>query len=252
MKVIEAFWEKRNVGVETYEIILDNSDITDLSKVIEHISSNKYNEAYLVIKLPAPNVAALHYLEDNGFHFMEAQFHMKKSLQNYITPKFKSCQKNTLEQREIEKKAEKWKDIIALMTNDMFHTDRIYLDPKIKKGVSCKRYQNWIMDLVHDSESHLYVYYHKDAAIGFGVVKINYEKKVVDVLLEGIFEKYQQKGFGYQMYDCALKSYQNLGLENLETARSSNNVPILNLDHAFGYKIEKAEYVLRKFNTQDL
>ena len=195
---------------------------------------------------------ALHYLEDNGFHFMETQFHVSKSLQNYITPKFKFCLKNPLEQREIEKDEKKWKAIIALMTDDMFHTDRIYLDPKIQKGISCKRYQNWIMDLVYDPESHLYVYLQQSDLIGFGVVKINYAEKVVDVLLEGILEKYQRKGFGCRMYDCALKSYQNLGLEKLETARSSNNVSILNLDHAFGYKIEKAEYVLRKFNTQNL
>ena len=97
----------------------------------------------------------------------------------------------------------------------------------------------------------MYLYSYKNSPIGFGFIKINQEKKVVYDLLEGIFEKYQDSGFGYMMFDCALKSYQSLGMESLETSISSNNPSILKLDLTFGYTIEKEEYVLRKFNKGD-
>ncbi len=252
MEIIEAYWEKRNLSTDTYEIRLDNSDLNSMSDVMKNISLAKYKNAYLIIKMPVSNVKALHLLEDNGFRFMETQFHMKKSLKNYETPPLVSRLKNVLEQREIDKDKESWKAVVDLMTDNMFYTDRIYLDPKLEKGTSCRRYQNWIMDSVTDADSRLFVYYYKGAPIGFGFVKINQEKKIIYDLLEGIFEKYQDSGFGYMMFDCALKSYQKLGVDKLETAISSNNPSILALDQTFGYIIEKEEYVLRKFNNEVL
>ena len=249
MEIIEAYWEKRNINVDTYEIRLNINDLYDISNIVKHISSDKYKNAYLIIKMPVSNIKALHFLEDNGFRFMETQFHVKKILKDHDTPKLLSRLKNILEQREINKDKKSWKAVTDLMTDSMFYTDRIYLDPKLKKGTSCRRYKNWIMDLVEDSNSHLFVYYYKDIPVGFGLVKIDYEKKIVYDLLEGIFEKYQNNGFGYMMFDLALKNYQKLGIEKLETCISSNNQSILSLDLMFGYTIEKEEYVLRKFNN---
>ncbi|WP_096022730.1 GNAT family N-acetyltransferase [Campylobacter lanienae] len=255
MEIIEAYWEKRNLGVDTYEIRLNNNDLNNILDIIEEIFSDKYKNAYLIIKMPVSNLRALHALEDNGFRFMETQFHMKKSLINYETPKIVSKiisrLKNVLKQKEISKDAESWRAVVDLMTDNMFYTDRIYLDPELEKGTSCNRYQNWIMDEVNNINSHLFVYYYKDAPIGFGFVKIDQEKKVIYDLLEGIFEKYQNAGFGYMMFDCALKSYKNQGLDKLETSISSNNPSILKLDQIFGYTIVKEEYVLRKFNKGD-
>jgi RimJ/RimL family protein N-acetyltransferase len=249
MKIIDAYWEKRNLGLDAYEICLDNDDVKKLDEIIKIVSSDKYNKAYLVIKMPVPNIEALHYLEDNGFSFMEIQFHMVKSLKNYTLPVAEPHLKHFLEQREIKKYEEDWKAFVDLMTDNMFHSDRIYLDPKWAKGTSCKRYKNWIMDLVNNPESHLFAYYHQDIPVGFGLIKINEKNKIADILLEGIFEQYQGQGFGYRMVDCALKKYQNLGIEKVETARSSNNLPMLNLDYLFAFKIKKLEYVLRKFNN---
>ena len=66
------------------------NDLNNILDIIEEIFSDKYKNAYLIIKMPVSNLRALHALEDNGFRFMETQFHMKKSLINYETPKIVS------------------------------------------------------------------------------------------------------------------------------------------------------------------
>lgn len=252
MKIINAVWEKRNIGCDAYEIILDTKDLKDFAMTLKQIREQNFSNSYVVIKMPVKNLCVLHALEDEGFHFMETQFHMKKVLQDYETPKIITNLKNILEQKEICKNFADWKQVTDLMTDNMFYTDRIYLDPKLAPGTSCKRYQNWILDLVNDERAHLFGYYYKNTLVGLGLIKINLEEKIVYDLLEGILEKYQNTGFGYMMFDRALKSYQNLGMVRLETSISSNNLSIIKLDQTFGYLIEGEDYVLRKFNKGDL
>ena len=88
--------------------------------------------------------------------------------------------------------------------------------------------------------------------MGFGLVKMSTETKIVDDLLEGIFEKYQDMGLGCMMFDTALRSYQNYGMKKLSTCISSNNPAIVNLDLAFGYSIRRQEYILRKYDKGDI
>lgn len=248
MDIINAYWDKRNLGIDVYEIRLNKTDLLNLSEVVNFISSDKFKNSYLTIKMPVSNLEALHALEAIGFQFMETQFHMGKLLNNYETPRLLSRVITPLEQREITKDEECWSAITDLITEDMFYTDRIYLDPMLSKGISYKRYRNWIIDSVKDPDSHLFVYYYKEKPISIGFIKIDQYKKIVYDLLEGIFEQYQNSGLGFSVFDCALKSYQRIGIKKLKTAISSNNPAILKLDLLFGYIIEKEEYVLRKFH----
>ena len=251
MKIINATWEKRNLGCDAYEIQIERKDLKNFSSIMSELKKQDFSGAYVTVKMPVGNLEALHALEDDGFRFMETQFHMVRDLINYETPELISRLKNILEQKEVEKNDVSWRSIVNLMTSDMFYTDRIYLDPKLKSGTSCKRYQNWIMDLVHNPEAHLFVYNHKEVPIGFGLVKMNSETGIVDDLLEGVFEKYQDSGLGFMMFDIALKSYQRYGMRKLETSISSNNPAIINLDLVFGYSIAEEEFGI-SFAPEDI
>ena len=173
---------------------------------------------------------------------------MEKLLIDYETPDALSKMRNALVQNYVEKDEKSWRAIIDLITEDMFHTDWIYLDSKLSHDASCRRYKNWIMDLVKDPETHLFFYTFKEEPVGFGLVKMNRETHVVDDLLEGVFEKYQNTGFGFMMFDLGLKAYQQQGMRKLITSISSNNPSIVNLDLFFGYTITSQEYVLRKLD----
>ncbi len=248
MQIIDAFWEKRNIGVDAVEMRVSVDDLSDIRSIVDRINSDEFTGKYVTIKLPTGNLEIVHALENIGFRFMETQFHMEKSLVDYEPPATLAKMRNALVQQYIEKTEQAWHSVTDLMSDDMFHTDRIYLDPKLVRDTSCRRYRNWIMDLVNDPNAHLFLYTFKDSPVGFGLVKMDPETHIVDDLLEGIFEQYQNTGFGFMMFDLALKYYQQHGMNKLITSISSNNQPIVNLDLFFGYTIASQEYVLRKFD----
>ncbi len=247
MQIIDAFWEKRNLGVNTYEVRLDKSDLSDMDTVLATLNEERFKDAYVIVKMPVGNLEALHRLESAGYRFMETQFHMEKDLRHYETPKLVARFKKTVEQHEVPKTRADWQKVTDLMTPDLFHTDRIYLDPALTdKTTSCRRYQNWILDWAEKEGTCLYLYTYHDEPLGFGLVQIEEEKGVIHDVLEGVFEKYQDSGLGLSMFDKGLTSYRDRGLKKLVTAICSNNLPIVKLDLTFGYMITGEEYILRK------
>lgn len=247
MEIINAIWEKRNIEVEAYEIRLSCNDCLRPNDLFSELRKDKYKNSYVIIKIPVNYIGLLHQLEDFGFRFMEMQFHVAKNLLHYETPdKISSLQMN-VNQQEVNKTISEWKIVTNLIDEDMFHTDRIYLDPKLKFGTSCKRYKNWIMDLVEKPDYHLFLYYNNEIPIGFGLVHFDKVNKKVYVILEGIFTQYQHMGYGSKMFDVALKSYAQKGFESLETCISSNNFPVMKIDLLFGYSIINDVYVLRNY-----
>jgi len=247
MEVINAIWEKRNIEVDAYEIRLSCSDCLRPCDVFSELRKDKYKKSYVTIKVPVNHIDLLHQLEDFGFRFMEMQFHVAKNLLHYKAPDKISSLKMDIKQKEIAKTISEWKDVTNLIDEDMFHTDRIYVDPKLKFGTSCKRYKNWMMDLVGKPDYHLFLYYDDKTPIGFGLVCFDNLNKKVYVVLEGIFTKYQHMGYGSKMFDVALTSYAQKGFESLETCISSNNFPIIKIDLLFGYSIIDEVYVLRNY-----
>lgn len=247
MQIIDAIWERRNLGIDAVEIKITNDDLSDISATMMRINSPEFAGKYVTVKVPVGNLDIVHTLEDAGFRFMENQFHAEKSLNNYETPKLIRQMRNPLTQHEIPHDADAWRAVVDLMTDNMFYTDRIYLDNAFPRGTSRTRYQNWTMDLVHDPNAHLFVYKFKDTPVGFGLVKMNPDTHVIDDLLEGVFEAYQDTGFGVMIFDLALRSYQQRGMTKLITSISSNNTSIVSLDLMFGYTITSQEYVFRKF-----
>ena len=247
MKIINATWEKRNLGTDAYEILLSNEDCINSEQVFIELSKEKYQKSYVVIKMPIMQIKMLHELENIGFRFMESQLCMVKQLGVYNQSEKNILRDIDITQREIDKNLSDWKNIVGLIDVGMFYTDRIYLDPQFDATVSCERYKNWIMDLVDKPNYHMFVYCNATDIIGFGVVMFDYENKKVQTVLEGIFKKYQHLGYGKKMLLLALDSYKKKGFLYQETTISSNNIPIMKLDAFFGYKVFKETYVLRKY-----
>lgn len=53
--------------------------------------------------MPVGNLEALHALEDDGFRFMETQYHLRKDLSDYETPVMLLPYVNKLERVEVGK-----------------------------------------------------------------------------------------------------------------------------------------------------
>ena len=68
MKIIEAVWEKRNLGVTCAEIEVEGNDSPeDLMPLLRMRS-----EQYLVVKVSSENYAAVTALQREGFMFIES------------------------------------------------------------------------------------------------------------------------------------------------------------------------------------
>lgn len=248
MKIIETYWEKRNLNCDSYEINIEKEDLNDIKNLISNIQNNMIlKNSYVVIKVPIANLELVHNLEEIGFRFMETQFEMQKNIKKYETPNLIKRLNSTVTTIIEKRNKENWEKIIQKMSQDMYSTDRIYLDPKLPQETSQKRYSNWILDLVENQNSQLQAYYKEDNLIGFGVATLESNTKTVNDLLKGVLKEYQDCGYGYLIFDASCKKFQELGYEKIITHISSNNMPIIKLYQTFDYKITKVNYVLRRY-----
>lgn len=247
MKIIKATWENRNLGRDAYEITLDRKDLNNFDAVLDEIHAQNFAGAYVTLKLPVGDLKALHTFEDDGFRFMETQFHIGRSLQDYETPDMLKHFQKMLICEEVPKIISEWRKVVDLITSDMFTTDRIYLDPQLRPEMSCIRYKNWVMDLVGKPETHLFLYKDEKVPIGYGLDVYEEKRKCVYGLLGGVFESHKGEGISFNLWDNALNANKQKGFKYTKTSISSNNNDVLRLYMFFDYKIAKEQYVLRKF-----
>lgn len=241
MKIIEATWEKRNFGCDTYEITLDRKDLHNFDAVMKELRAQNFVNAYVIIKMPVGDLKALHTLEDDGFRFMETQL----SLIDHFAPLKSEAQQQTrienVERVILPKQKEEWERVILKITPGMFDTDRISLDPKLGTEVACKRYQNWCRDLFNKSETQMSVMKVDGQEVSFGLESYDAQKNKIDSILGGVFEEFKGCGYGVlMMYGHSKDSFK------VKTAVSTNNLPVLKAHQHYGRVVYKEMYVLRK------
>ena len=78
MKIVNAEWEKRNLGVETIEISIDRND--SLSEVEAAVKNP--NAQYIVLKIPNDRVDIIFAVQKYGYIFIEGMVHLVNHLKN--------------------------------------------------------------------------------------------------------------------------------------------------------------------------
>ena len=82
MKIINASWEERNLGVTCCEVTIEKDDsLLYVQEELSRLSSVQY----LVIKVDAPNVEAHFLLAKLGYVFIEANINMFLDVRKFIT-----------------------------------------------------------------------------------------------------------------------------------------------------------------------
>lgn len=249
MKIIDAFWEKRNLGMDVVEIILDSNDLDNFTEIENNIIKN-CTDKYAVIKMPVGNLCALHKLQNMGFYFMEAAFVLSKDLTDYTIPmSFKNIMGKI---KPVEIKKEEWQSVVDKIEDGMYSTDRIYLDPMLKKEMSGKRYCNWINDLFKKDNAFMYenILVDTNERIGYGVYTVDTVKNELYSLLTGIYPEYQGKGYGGAVINSPVTLAIEKGLMNFTTSISSNNIKVMKKHLRFGFELEQEQYVLRRYLTR--
>lgn len=130
------------------------------------------------------------------------------------------------------------------LDKNLFLTDRVSLDPEFSKSLGNKRYKEWIKSEIKKNST-LYKLIYKKNVCGFFVIK-KIDKKNFYASLGGIYQKYQNSGFGFFLNYFEIMEAQKLGGVNTLTAFSSNNFGASSIHYSLGCKLHDQKYVLVK------
>ena len=239
MKIVDAVWEKRNIGVETTEITLEKDDSPEeIQSVLDACKA-----PYQVVKVPPQMVFVNQLLTQNGFFFIETICKLKNNTmsikQDFITERIKyQMQCHEMNEKEL-------KMLFSELDKGIFYTDRIALDPYFSVERANDRYKGWIKDAVEQGAVVLSVMYKADP-----ICFIIYKQKDtrIDALVGGIYSEYSKGGLGLAAYSKGYEFISENGGKEAYTAVSTNNLASLKSNIAIGYQIYEFEYVFVKHN----
>ncbi len=240
MKIIDAVWEKRNLGVDAMEFELAATDPVEES--IRTIISKE--KQYNVVKAPVGNIELNRALSENGYIYAEVMFHIVNDLRRRSVHPLHQRLCDEIHYDEMDDSD--LEELFHELEKGFFRTDRIALDPKFSIEIANKRYANWIKDDMLCGSRVFKEIYH-DETINFFICK-KISDHVFSPFLGGTYEKYIKTGFGIP---CMLKSVeicQSLGATQLISNVSSNNYMALKGNLMVGYQINGVQNVFVKHN----
>ena len=249
MKIIDAVWERRNLGMDVTEITLEWSDLKE-ADTIEILKKRMIRGHYLLVKIPVGDIAFLIKLQALGFIFLECQYNISKKLHNYAS----SSQLKILPaidqifSEPLSEDTKEWDELCYLIGDDMYTTDRISLDPIFNLTVANRRYQNWIKDIQGNSSTVVAKIKYEEKAIGFFVESFDLHTRAVYYMLFGLFKPYQNSGLGLSAIHAPLKFGADREMRSIYSQISSNNKVILRSYLFWGFSIDNTSYVLRYYS----
>lgn len=236
MKVVNAVWEKRNLGTDTYEITFDKKDrIDEIAGEFENVSAS-----YMVVKVPAERSDLSIYVQENGYHYIEDMILVEHDLHETV--------RNPLHQRLYDTTSYRKMtgDDIAVLKKEiqegMFDSDRISKDAVFGKEKSAFRYQNWMNDLLRRGAIPYVILYKEDPA-GFIILQTE-DGACYESVLGGGYQKYRMTGLGIVQKEQEI--VKKLGGKKVVTHVSSNNVSQLKALVMNGYVPVHIEHIFVK------
>lgn len=244
MKLTDCFWEKNNLGKRVAEISIDPSDDFCPEKIEE--LTRDYD--YVCVKVPVGKTEFNFGLTELGFTMIECQYRILKTYKQFdFSDRMVSRLLPDVRVEEVQTDSE-FECILSGMTEDMFSTDRIVLDPHFSKRDGFVRYTNWMRTEYENKTSLFLSTYYQGQLIGFGMFRT--DKFGYDALLGGVFERFQGVGLG--LLTCCqafIYAYQHQKpFKRMVTSISSNNVPVVELYNYFGYQVKETRYVYVRHN----
>ena len=246
MIITDCFWEHENLGGNTIEIVVDQSEQINPSTIQDIVN----HHSYVVVKVPMNRPDINFILSDLGFTCIEVQHHLEKELRSFDFTNIAHLTKDIIfeevsDQRSLE-------STLLHITPGMFSTDRVSLDPKYGLEFGCRRYKNWIRATYLSEDTKLILIRYKGEEIGFMLLKIcNHNLHNV---LNGLYKPFQGRGLGLMM--TASPAYYadslHLPVSKITTAISSNNIPVVKLYNRLQFTLAHQQYVFVKHGKEDI
>lgn len=242
MKIVDCFWEKRNLGCNTVEIAIEPHDYYNDEFFLQFS-----NFDYVVVKVPLNKLDFNYGLSSLSYTMIELQMEMSIKLKDFNSDnKYLQLLSSDLDMQEINSKDD-LNDLLCRINPGMFSTDRISLDPHFGPVIGCQRYINWIKDEFEKESASIIKLIYKGQDVGFSMFKTG---DVVRGLLGGIYLDQQNIGLGL-LTPCHLPLYfkrKNMQVKKIVGNISSNNKPVWDLYEMFGYKVLSSRYIFVKHN----
>lgn len=236
MRIVNATWEERNLGVTTTEITIERDDCPEYVEAQLSLVDSEYS----VVKIPSDMERVLKIVQNHGYAFIEDMIHVEHDLNEVeMSPVLKRLYEKT-SYREMTD--QDFDQLQAEIEKGMFDNDRISNDEFFAKGLSSKRYMNWTKDLRNHGALFFVITYGNECS-GFVALEKRDEKTYYSVLGGG-YEKFRKSGLGIIQKEPEIT--RKLGGKRLVTSVSSNNVGQLKALVMNGYKPYAIDHVLVK------
>jgi len=240
MKIIDAVWEKRNLGLRVGEIQFERTDLIDALHT--PLPFGSYD--YLVAKVPTNMLPLVHKLERLKFYFLETQFDLKKDLRKGLQIPQEFSWINDRVNTSVISDTNRIEEILAKIDSSMFDSDRVSIDPLLGSKPGAERYRNWIRDEMSRGEAVLVELSLEGASIGFFLLS-NFRAEYCFSTLAGIYSEFKGCGFGLSAIAMPIIFAKEQKAKFIHTVNSSNNQQSLKIHLACGYSIENISYVFR-------
>lgn len=131
------------------------------------------------------------------------------------------------------------KNQLIKISKQTFTADRFHMDPSCKKSVADNRIAMWVeLDLLKNHQNYCTYLIENKILVGFNI----WNKE--SMILAGISRDYAGKGLGKNLYVQTIRDGMSMGLEEITSSISVNNLPVLNLYSKLGFSYRKPMYIL--------
>jgi len=238
MKIIDAHWEKRNIGVDTTEFLIEGHEV--LLDLLAELK--KHERDYNVVKTPIARPDICSALQSTGYVFIETLTHcfedsQKLSINSIKTRILQSCTVGEALSEDLE-------GVFESINSGLFQTDRISLDPHFGIQVGNRRYCLWIQDEIARGAK-LFIVNSGEKKIGFFILKKTDEKEFY-LFLSGLFPEFQKSGIGFCPHCHGILKCFELGARRVKLSFSSNNRGAAALHMDLGHRLDTQYYVFIK------
>jgi hypothetical protein len=235
MKIVNAVWEMRNLGVICTEVTVEPRDREEV--VLAQLSD--LSSGYQVVKVPVARIGIMSALHRANFAFVESSISVEHGLninhpEGLFARMVSASEYVSLGTKEIE-------HISLEIRSDMFKSDRVYLDPEFTREQAANRYVNWMMDEVSRGAS-IYELRVKNVGVGFFLFRDDVER-IGYSALAGLYPSSKLPGFGNVLLHQVLVEAKKRKLHRLDSHVSGNNLAVVKNHIEQGFRISDMHYV---------
>lgn len=242
MKIVHATWEQENLGVNAYEVFLEDPDtLADFGQAERRLLID--GGEYIAVKTPVNRGDLLFGLPQLGYTFVETLFRVAVERGEYSVPQSiaRFDRGLTVVRRET---AQEQEAVFNRIREGVFKSDRISLDPFFPPERTATRYVNWIRQLLAQG-SLLFEMLSGGTAAGVFVIK-RIDPTTVDPVLMGLYREEHNRGLGTLLHKKTLDTCFSMECSRITSTFVSNNAKILRVYTNIGATITDVLYTYVK------